>query len=59
MSKDTYRAFEVTGVRKFALVDRRLDDAAPGQVRGRVEACGAPRWGLQEACAPPGPSAAC
>jgi alcohol dehydrogenase, propanol-preferring len=36
----TYRAFEVTGVREFALVARVLSDPAPGQVRVRVEACG-------------------
>ena len=40
MSTGTYRAFEVTGVRGFALVDRRLVEPAPGQVRVRVEACG-------------------
>lgn len=36
----TYRAFEVTGVREFSLVDRELTEPLPGQVRLRVEACG-------------------
>ncbi|WP_121704245.1 alcohol dehydrogenase catalytic domain-containing protein [Streptomyces sp. BBFR25] len=36
----TYRAFEATGVRNLRLVERRLTDPAPGQVRLRVEACG-------------------
>jgi alcohol dehydrogenase, propanol-preferring len=35
-----YRAFQVTGHRQFRLVDRPLDDPAPGQVRLRVLACG-------------------
>lgn len=36
----TYRAFEVTGIREFALVHRELEAPGPGQVRVRVEACG-------------------
>jgi len=36
----TYRAFEVTGVQDFKLVDRELTAPLPGQVRLRVEACG-------------------
>src|SRR5207302_5129176 len=36
----TYRAFEVTGIRQFALVTRKLGEAPPGQVRIRVESCG-------------------
>jgi propanol-preferring alcohol dehydrogenase len=36
----TYRAFEVTGSRNFALVERELVEPLPGQVRIRVEACG-------------------
>ncbi|MGW4531922.1 alcohol dehydrogenase [Nocardia sp. NPDC004340] len=37
---DTYRAFEVTSSRNFALVEREVRDPLPGQVRIRVEACG-------------------
>jgi alcohol dehydrogenase, propanol-preferring len=40
MAEQTYRAFEVTGVRQFVLVDRPLHDPPPGHVRIRVEACG-------------------
>ncbi len=36
----TYRAFEVTGTREFALVERELGDPLPGQVRLRVHSCG-------------------
>ncbi|MGN9784082.1 alcohol dehydrogenase catalytic domain-containing protein [Nonomuraea sp. ZG12] len=36
----SYRAFEVTGARKFELVSRRLPEPAARQVRIRVEACG-------------------
>jgi propanol-preferring alcohol dehydrogenase len=36
----TYRAFEVTGIREFALVTRELGEPPPGQVRLRVESCG-------------------
>jgi propanol-preferring alcohol dehydrogenase len=36
----TYRAFEVTGTRKFSLVERELGEPPPGQVRLRVESCG-------------------
>jgi len=36
----TYRAYEVTGVRDFRLVERELVDPRPGQVRIRVEANG-------------------
>jgi propanol-preferring alcohol dehydrogenase len=36
----SYRAFEVTGARRFALVEREVHDPLPGQVRLRVEACG-------------------
>jgi propanol-preferring alcohol dehydrogenase len=36
----TYRAFEVTGVRQFRLVERQAQDPLPGQVRLRVDACG-------------------
>jgi propanol-preferring alcohol dehydrogenase len=36
----TYRAFEVTGTREFALVTRELSQPPPGQVRVRVESCG-------------------
>jgi propanol-preferring alcohol dehydrogenase len=36
----TYRAFEVTGSRNFALVDREVPEPPPGHVRLRVEACG-------------------
>jgi propanol-preferring alcohol dehydrogenase len=36
----TYRAFEVTGIRDFALVTRELGEPPPGQVRLRVESCG-------------------
>jgi propanol-preferring alcohol dehydrogenase len=35
-----YRAFEVTGSRNFALVEREVTEPLPGQVRLRVEACG-------------------
>jgi alcohol dehydrogenase, propanol-preferring len=35
-----YRAFQVTGVRDFALVERKVPDPPPGHVRVRVEACG-------------------
>ena len=36
----TYRAYEVTGVRDFRLVERELVDPKPGQVRIRVAANG-------------------
>lgn len=36
----TYRAFEVTGSRNFALVERELVEPGPGHVRLRVETCG-------------------
>ncbi|GAA4573285.1 alcohol dehydrogenase catalytic domain-containing protein [Planotetraspora kaengkrachanensis] len=36
----TYRAVEVTGSRRFALVERELTPPAPGHVRIRVESCG-------------------
>ncbi|AGZ40012.1 alcohol dehydrogenase catalytic domain-containing protein [Actinoplanes friuliensis] len=36
----TYRAIEVTGARRFALVDRELREPGPGHVRIRAEACG-------------------
>jgi propanol-preferring alcohol dehydrogenase len=36
----TYRAFEVTGTRKFSVVTRELCDPPLGQVRVRVESCG-------------------
>ncbi|MEU4520340.1 alcohol dehydrogenase catalytic domain-containing protein [Amycolatopsis sp. NPDC024027] len=36
----SYRAFEVTGGRQFALVERELREPGPGEVRLRVEACG-------------------
>ncbi|MGJ6968082.1 alcohol dehydrogenase catalytic domain-containing protein [Streptosporangium sp. G11] len=36
----TYRAFEVTGSRKFELVTRELRQPPVGQVRIRVESCG-------------------
>lgn len=36
----TYRAFEVTGSRKFELVEREVPEPSAGQVRLRVEACG-------------------
>jgi propanol-preferring alcohol dehydrogenase len=36
----TYRAFEVTGTRQFALVRRELREPPAGQVRLRVESCG-------------------
>jgi propanol-preferring alcohol dehydrogenase len=36
----TYRAFEVTGSRKFELVEREMPEPLPGHVRLRVEACG-------------------
>ncbi|MFC4021542.1 alcohol dehydrogenase [Micromonospora sp. GCM10011542] len=36
----TYRAYEVSGAEKFALVERTLTEPAAGQVRLRVEACG-------------------
>jgi alcohol dehydrogenase, propanol-preferring len=36
----TYRAFEVTGSRKFTLVEREVPEPPPGHVRLRVEACG-------------------
>ncbi|MGW4527223.1 alcohol dehydrogenase catalytic domain-containing protein [Amycolatopsis sp. NPDC004378] len=36
----SYRAFEVTGTRQFALVEREVRDPLPGEVRLRVEACG-------------------
>jgi alcohol dehydrogenase, propanol-preferring len=35
-----YRAFELTGSRNFALVERKPAEPVPGQVRLRVEACG-------------------
>ena len=35
-----YRAFTVTGSRRFALVEREIRDPGPGEVRLRVEACG-------------------
>ncbi|SEO48446.1 alcohol dehydrogenase catalytic domain-containing protein [Amycolatopsis saalfeldensis] len=37
----TYRAFEVTGSRRFRLVERELAEPLPGQVRVKVEYCGA------------------
>ncbi|MFI5629968.1 alcohol dehydrogenase catalytic domain-containing protein [Streptomyces sp. NPDC051664] len=36
----TYRAFEVTGARKFELVEREVQEPPLGHVRLRVEACG-------------------
>ncbi|MFD5510674.1 alcohol dehydrogenase catalytic domain-containing protein [Streptomyces sp. NPDC127051] len=36
----TYRAFEVTGSRKFEWVERETPEPPPGHVRLRVEACG-------------------
>lgn len=36
----TYRAFEVTGQRRFALVERELREPEPGHVRFRVHSCG-------------------
>lgn len=36
----TYRAFQVTGSREFALVSRELAEPLPGQVRLRVHSCG-------------------
>lgn len=36
----TYSAVEVTSARKFAFVERELQDPLPGQVRIRVHACG-------------------
>src|SRR5882757_1333834 len=36
----TYRAFEVTGARKFELVERQVQEPPLGHVRLRVEACG-------------------
>ena len=36
----TYRAYQVTGQREFALVDRELQDPAHGHVRIRTAACG-------------------
>jgi propanol-preferring alcohol dehydrogenase len=36
----TYRAFEVTGSRKFELVEREVLEPPPGHVRLRVEVCG-------------------
>lgn len=36
----THRAFEVSGAKQFALVDREIVDPPPGHVRIRVEACG-------------------
>lgn len=36
----SYRAYQVTGQRNFALVDRELLEPAPGQVRIRTLACG-------------------
>jgi hypothetical protein len=36
----TYRAFEVTGSRKFELVERETTEPPLGHVRLRVEACG-------------------
>ena len=36
----TYRAFEVTGSRKFEWVEREVTEPPAGQVRLRVEACG-------------------
>ena len=36
----TYRAFQVTGQRKFELVEREVVDPEPGRVRVRVLACG-------------------
>ncbi|WNO68204.1 alcohol dehydrogenase catalytic domain-containing protein [Streptomyces sp. AM2-3-1] len=36
----TYRAFEVTGARKFELVEREVREPPLGHVRLRVEACG-------------------
>ncbi|HEY3708005.1 MAG TPA: alcohol dehydrogenase catalytic domain-containing protein [Amycolatopsis sp.] len=36
----TYRAFEVTGSRRFRLVERELAEPLPGQVRVKVEYCG-------------------
>jgi propanol-preferring alcohol dehydrogenase len=37
---DTYRAYEVTGSRQFALTDRTVRSPAPGHVRLRVLTCG-------------------
>jgi propanol-preferring alcohol dehydrogenase len=36
----TYRAVQVTGSRKFELVEREVRQPSPGQVRIRVESCG-------------------
>lgn len=36
----TYRAFQVTGQRRFELVERDIVDPAPGHVRVRVLTCG-------------------
>lgn len=36
----TYRAFEVTGTRKFELVEREVQEPPLGHVRLKVEACG-------------------
>ena len=40
MSGGAYRAFQVSGSRQFALVERERVAPAPGQVRIRVDACG-------------------
>ena len=37
---ETYRAYEVTGSRQFALTDRTVRPPAPGHVRLRVLTCG-------------------
>lgn len=37
---ESYRAYQVTGQRRFSLVDRELRDPGPGEVRIRVQACG-------------------
>ncbi|GAS94013.1 alcohol dehydrogenase [Mycolicibacterium canariasense] len=36
----TYKAFQVTGLRQFALVERDVVAPAPGEVRVRVHSCG-------------------
>src|SRR5260370_41164626 len=39
--RNTYRAMEVTSPAVFSLVERKIDVPSAGQVRIRVEACGA------------------
>ncbi len=44
----SYRAYQVTGQRQFALVERELRDPDAGQVRIRTAACGVCHWGSPE-----------